>query len=768
LKSADCAGTTVLLTSLLCGLLATPARALAADNLIGFDAAGSSAELAVERKLDAGIDPADLRAWLEDLAAAPNHVGSPHDRRNAEKMRDMLASWGWDARIETFQVLYPTPLTERVELLAPSQHVAQLMEPPIPGDRGSAVPGALPAYNVYGADGDVTADVVYVNFGMDADYQELARRGVSVTGKIVLARYGGGWRGLKAKLAHEHGAVGCLIYSDPHEDGYAVGDAYPQGGWRPAAGIQRGSVADMPLYAGDPLTPGVGATAGATRLAIKDAASLMKIPVLPISWADAQPILAGLTGPVAPAGWRGSLPVTYHLGPGAAKVHLLVKSDWSLKPIYDVIATLTGRDFPDEWVIRGNHHDGWVEGAWDPLAGAVAELAEARAMGGLLKTGWRPRRTLVYASWDGEEPGLLGSTEWVETHAQELQAKAVLYLNSDENGRGFLSAGGSDSLQHLLNQVASAVTDPETGGSVQARLRARTLVDAAGSGTTDPDARAATDAASGGGDLLLEALGSGSDFTPFLQHLGIATLSVEYGGEADQSGVYHSRYDTFDHYVRFGDPDFKYGVALAQTNGRLMLRVADAQLLPQQAGTVAQRIDGYVHQLHALTDARRKHAVDLASMLDAHVYELAADPRRPLLAPKAEAAVPFLDLTALDNAVTRLTAAARAFDNAYAAQLGAGATLSADRARAVNALLRALEHSLTDPRGLPGRSWYTNLIYAPGMLTGYGAKTLPGVREAIEQGQWQTAEDYGRRTAAVLGAYSDQLDRATALLRPPG
>ncbi|HEX3837480.1 MAG TPA: transferrin receptor-like dimerization domain-containing protein [Steroidobacteraceae bacterium] len=748
-----------------CASLLLPALGNAAENMIGFDAAGSSAELGVERQLDANIASADLRGWLKDLAAAPNNVGAPHDRRNAEKIRAMLASWGWDAHIETFQVLYPTPLAERVELVAPTQHLAQLMEPPIPGDAGSAVPGALPAYNVYGADGDVTADVVYVNFGMDADYQELARRGISVSGRIVLARYGNGWRGLKAKLAHEHGAVGCLIYSDPHEDGYAAGDAYPLGGWRPANGIQRGSVADIPVYSGDPLTPGVGATAGATRLAIKDAPSLMKIPVLPISWADAQPILAALGGPVAPPAWRGSLPLTYHLGPGAAKVHLLVKSDWGLKPIYDVIATIRGADFPDEWVIRGNHHDGWVEGAWDPLAGVVAQLAEARAIGALLKTAWRPKRTLVYASWDGEEPGLLGSTEWVETHAKELQAKAVLYLNSDENGRGFLSAGGSDSLQHLLNQVAAAVTDPETGVSVQARLRARTLANTPG-GTGDADAQAAADAAGAGRDLLLKALGSGSDFTPFLQHLGIATLSVEFGGEADQSGVYHSRYDTFDHYVRFGDPDFKYGVALAQTNARMMLRVADAQLLPQQAGTVAQRIDGYVHQLHALVDARRKHAADLQSMIDARVFELASDPTRPLLAPAAEAPVPFLDFTPLDNAVTRLTSSARAFDAAYAAQLSAGVALPAERATQVNAVLRNLERALTDPRGLPGRAWYTHLIYAPGLFTGYGVKTIPGVREAIERSQWQTAEEYARRTAVALGNYSEQLDHATSLLRP--
>jgi N-acetylated-alpha-linked acidic dipeptidase len=749
---------------LMLGLLVAPAVA-GADNLIGFDAAGSSAELALEQQFDARLDPVDLKAWLKDLSAAPNHVGSPHDHRNAEKVRDMLASWGWNARIETFQVLYPTPLEEHLELVAPTRHEAQLLEPPIPGDAGSAVAGALPAYNVFGADGDVTADVVYVNFGSDADYQELARRGVSVAGKIALVRYGEMWRGLKVKLAQQHGAVGCVIYSDPHEEGYAVGDVYPQGGGRPAAGIQRGSVADILLYPGDPLTPGVGATAGAARLAIKDAPTLMKIPVLPIAWADAQPILAALGGPVAPPAWRGSLPLTYHLGPGAAKVHLMVKSDWSLKPIYDVIATLPGRDFPDEWVVRGNHRDGWVEGAWDPLAGAIAELGEAQAIGALLKTGWRPRRTLVYASWDGEEPGLMGSTEWVETHAQELRNKAVLYLNSDESGRGFIMPGGSDSLQRLLNEVAAAVTDPETGVSVGARLRARTLANGLGA-VLDGDARTAADAAAAGGDLPLQSLGAGSDFVPFTHHLGITTLSVEYGGEADQQGVYHSRYDTFDHYVRFGDPDFKYSVVLAQTNGRLVLRMADAQLLPQQGGSLAQRIDGYVHQLHALLDARRRHAADLDNLLRLRVFELASDPQRPLLPPPAEAPVPNVDLTPLDSAVLRLTRAARAFDAAYAAQLSAPGTLSNARAQRINALLRGLEQLMTDTRGLPGRSWYQNLIVAPATANGYAGKTLPGVREAIEQGQWQTAEEYARRTAAALGAYSDQLDRATAMLHP--
>ena len=746
------------------GLLAAPALAGAADTLLGFDTRGSGAELALERQFDSRLNPAELKSWLEDLSAAPNNVGSPHDRRNAEKVRDMLASWGWNAHIETFQVLYPTPLEEHLELVAPTRHVAQLLEPPIPGDAGSAVPGALPAYNVFGADGDVTAEVVYVNFGTEGDYQELARRGVSVAGKIALVRYGEMWRGLKVKLAQQHGAIGCIIYSDPHEEGYAVGDVYPAGGGRPATGIQRGSVADLLIYPGDPLTPGVGATAGAPRLPIKDASTLMKIPVLPIAWADAEPILAALGGPVAPPAWRGSLPLTYHLGPGAARVHLMVKSDWSLKPIYDVIATLPGRDFPQEWVVRGNHRDGWVEGAWDPLAGAIAELGEAQAIGALLKTGWRPRRTLIYASWDGEEPGLMGSTEWVETHAQELRDKAVLYLNSDESGRGFINAGGSDSLQHFLNEVAASVTDPETGVSVQARLRARILANGFGA-SLDGDARATADAAAAGGDLLLPPLGAGSDFVAFTHHLGIPTLSVEYGGEADQQGVYHSRYDTFAHYVRFGDPGFRYSVLLAQTNGRLMLRMADAQLLPEQGGPLAQRLQGYVHQLHALVESRRRHALEVDNLLHQRVFELASDPQKPLLPPAAEAPVPEVDLASLDGAVARLQRAARAFDEAYAAQLAGAPGISTQHAQRINALLRGLEQVMTDPRGLPGRSWYRNLIVAPASNNGYAGKTLPGVREALEQGDWRTAEEYARRTALALDACSEQLQRATTMLR---
>ena len=445
----------------------------ATPRMLGFTSQNAVAQQAIEEKFDASLDPSDQRAWLERMSSEPNHVGSPHDKANAEFILGKLREWGWDAEIETFYVLYPTPKKLSLELVAPTRFTARLHEPALDGDRTSGrTQNALPPYHAYGADGDVTAELVYVNQGMPDDYKELDRRGVSVKGRVVIARYGGGWRGLKPKLAYEHGAVGCVIYSDPHDDGYAAGDAYPKGGYRPADGVQRGSVSDMPVYSGDPLTPGTGATKDAKRLSIQEAKAVLKIPVMPISYSDAAPLLAALGGPVVPANWRGALPITYHIGPGPAQVHLTVASDWSQQPIYDVIATIKGSEHPDEWVIRGNHHDGWVFGAWDPLSANVALLSEAKAIGALVKGGWKPKRTLVYASWDGEEPGLLGSTEWVETHAAELRRKAVLYVNSDTNGRGFLRAGGSHSLQNLVNQVAADVRDPQTGVSARDRLRA--------------------------------------------------------------------------------------------------------------------------------------------------------------------------------------------------------------------------------------------------------------------------------------------------------
>jgi N-acetylated-alpha-linked acidic dipeptidase len=757
----------VLVASTLLSVLAAaaaPSATPGASVMFGFTADEAATEQGLEQRFDADINAGEMRGWLKTLSSEPNNVGSPHDKANAEAVRDLFKQWGWDAQIETFEVLYPTLKQHTLELVGPTKFVASLKEPPIAGDESSSRTDGLPAYNIYGGDGDVTGDLVYVNQGMPDDYKDLARRGIDVKGKIVITRYGGGWRGLKPKLAQEHGALGCIIYSDPKDDGYGPGDVYPKGGFRPAEGLQRGSVQDMTLYAGDPLTPGVGATKNAKRLKIDQAKTILKIPVLPISYGDAQPLLAALDGPVVPPSWRGALPITYHFGPGPAKVHLAISSDWGMKTLYDVIAKIPGAESPNEWIVRGNHRDGWVFGAWDPLSGHVAMLAEAKAVGALLQSGWKPKRTLVYASWDGEEPGLLGSTEWAETHADELQHKAVLYLNSDTNSRGFLGAGGSHTLQRLLNDAGASVKDPETGVSVVARLRARTLVEGFEKGATDEAKHDARIAASGA-DLPIEALGSGSDFTPFMQHLGIASLSIEYGGESDQGGVYHSNYDTFEHYVRFGDPQFAYGVAEAQTVGHVVLRVADAAVLPLQFTGFADTIATYVEELHKLTEGKRKSNEELDTLLDQNVFTLASDPTRAVLPPAREPKVPYLDFAPLDNAVPRLKASAKAYDALYAKLQAGEIKLSPAQLGELNALLQGMEQSLTQARGLPGREWFKHLIYAPGMLTGYGVKTLPGVRESIEAGKWDVANEYSGATAAVLNAYCTRIDKASELLK---
>ena len=761
--------------SVMASLVALSAAAAGPDTraMFGFSAEAGVREQGLEQHFDAQLNPEDLRSWLKSLSSAANHVGSPHDKANAEYVRDLFRQWGWEAHIEEFQVLYPTLKQHTLELVAPTKFVASLTEPPIPGDATSTLTDGLPPYNEYGADGDVTGELVYLNYGMPNDYKALARRGIDVQGKIVITRYGAGWRGLKPKLAQEHGAIGCIIYSDPRDDGYARGDAYPTGAWRPAEGLQRGSVLDMTLYPGDPLTPGVGATRDARRLPLSQARTLLKIPVIPISYADARPLLAALGGPVAPAPWRGALPITYHMGPGPAQVHLSISSDWGLKPLYDVIAKIPGSASPDQWVVRGNHRDAWVFGADDPLSGQVAMLAEAKAIGALLKSGWKPKRTLVYASWDGEEPGLLGSTEWAETHAAELQRKAVLYLNSDTNARGFLEPAGSHSLQHLLNDVASSVSDPENGVSTQARLRARMLVrgyekEAAEEGEGAEDRARDAKLAAAGGDLPIGALGSGSDYSAFLQHLGITTLSIQYGGEADQAGVYHSKYDSFDHYVRFGDPQFAYGIAEAQTVGHVVLRMADADVLPLQFTGFADTVSDYVEQLQKLVEEKRRHAAELGKLLDENAFGLDADPTRVVAPPQREAPVPAVDFAPLTSVVARLKRSAQSYDAAYL-KLTAGETrLSAAQRAQLNQLLQGMEQKLTDARGLPGRDWFRHFVYAPGALTGYGVKTLPGVREAIDGARWGEANQYAGVTAQVLGVYCDSLDKVTALLTHAG
>ncbi len=743
-----------------------PARLLATAALISLTTAGAARTTpapadakALERSFDAQINSADQLAWLKDMSSAPNHVGSQHDRANAEMQLALFKQWGWNARIETFQVLYPTPISTTLELVAPERVTLGGQEPAVPEDPSTAdLSGALPPYVAYQGDGDVTGSVVYANYGMPEDYEALAARGISVKGKIVLARYGGGWRGLKPRLAQEHGAAGCLIYSDPADDGYGERDPFPRGGGRPEAGVQRGSVQDMTQYPGDPLTPGIGATQGAKRLTRETAPTILKIPALPISYGDALKIMARLEGPMITGPARGGLALAYHWGgTDAVKVHLAVKSDWSLKPIYDVIAVMPGTTRPDEWVVRGNHHDGWVFGASDPLTGQVALMSEAKALGALARAGWRPGRTIVYASWDGEEPGLLGSTEWVETHADELARKAVVYINTDGNGRGFLNAGGSHDLQHFVNAAARDVTDPQTSVSVLERLRAHVRADAYAGTAKKAEGSTALDAAKSGGDMPLGALGSGSDYSAFLQHIGIPSLDIGFGGEDGGGGSYHSAYDTFYHVTKFDDPGLVYGAVLSKMIGRLVLRAADAPLVPARYADLATTVSRYVTEVKKLAMDQRAKDRARRDLTQENVFKLASHPDDPTIAPEDKGVTPLIDMLALEDAADRLARSAHAADAAIERM---PAMPMADQVRMAT-LLRDIDQLLVDGAGLPGRSWFRNLVYAPGTLTGYGAKTLPGVREAIEQRRFADATAYIARTAAVLNAYADRLD-ATA------
>lgn len=699
-------------------------RAAPTADLFGFSPASSASETAWEMKFRALPQPANIRANMQYMSAEPHNVGTARQHQVAEWVLAQFKSYGLDAHIEEFQTLYPTPLLRTVELVAPTRYTAVLKEPAIPEDPTSGQAGQLPTVNMYSADGDVTAPLIYVNYGMPDDYTQLDKMGISVRGAIVIARYGNGWRGIKPKLAYMHGAVGCLIYSDPRDDGYYQGDVYPKGAFRPDQGVQRGSVMEMELYPGDPETPGWGSVPGAKRLPLSQVTNLQKIPVQPISYGDALPLLRALDGPVAPAAWRGALPITYHIGPGPAKVHLALKFNWGLANLYDVIATIPGSEFPDQWVVRGNHLDAWVNGADDPLSGQSALLEEARAYGVLLKQGWRPKRTIVYCAWDGEEPSLIGSTEWAETHAAELQQKAVAYLNSDTNSRGWLNLSGSQTLQHFLNQVAQDITDPETGQTVWLRDQQHREAEAR--------TQQARDAIMDNGDLRIGALGSGSDFSPFLQHLGIAAVDLGYGGESP-GGVYHSIYDDFYWYTHFGDTTFVYGRALAQTMGTAVMRLANADVLPLQFGGFADNLELYQSEIEA-------------------EY-------------KAQGATGF-DFHPMEQAIASLKSAATDYDQAFSAAAANGslfATSAADRA-ALNDLLYQSERKLLDPSGLPQRPWYQHQVYAPGLFTGYGVKTLPGVREAIEARNYPLAASEEAVLVRALDAFTAQIAAARAKL----
>ena len=738
-----------------------PSASNSAVSLLGYGPQTSQPEREWEKKFRDGIVPGNIRENMQRLSARPHHVGSPYDKDNAEWILGKFKEWGFDAHIETFSVLFPTPKQRVVELLEPTKFTAKLQEPALAIDPTSGQTAEqLPPYNAYSIDGDVTGPLVYVNFGNREDYEQLDRLGVSVKGAIVIARYGGGWRGVKPKVAAEHGAIGCIIYSDPRNDGYYEGDDYPGGGWRPKFGVQRGSVMDTD-YPGDPLTPGVGATADAKRLAIKDAKTITKIPVLPISYGDAQPLLAALKGNVAPEGWRGGLPITYHVGPGPAKVHLKVESNWDMKPLYDVIAILHGTD-DQHWVLRGNHHDAWVNGAEDPISGQAALLEEARMFGELHRGGWTPKRTIVYCAWDGEEPGLLGSVEWVETHVDELKQRAVAYINSDSNSRGFLYAGGTQDLESLISGVARDVQDPETKMSVFERSHLHSIAEAKNA-EERKDVRKRK-------DLDVRALGDGSDFTAFQDFAGISTLNLGFGGEADGT-QYHSVYDDFYWYTHFVDTDFVYGRALAQTIGTSVMRLADADLIPVDYAPQAEAIEKYEGELEKLLKDKQEEFTERNLELQEGVFRATNDPRRPTVPPPVETVPPYINFAPMKNALEALKKSSDRYSKALSKwQAAGGPSESAQKMELLNVDLLKVSRLFLNEKGLPERPWFKNQIYAPGAYTGYGAKPIAAVREYMDEKKWKEAEGQVPQVAQVIENVAAGIDKCAddleALIAP--
>ena len=717
--------------------------------LISLGTASAQDQKQLESSFDSHLSTENIGKTIKELTLKPHYLGSPASKEVAENLLAKFKSYGWDAELAVYNVLFPTPKVRLLEMTAPTKFKALLKEPAYKEDATSGHPDQLPTYNAWSADGDVSAELVFVNFGLPEDYETLNKLGIDVKGKIVIARYGRSWRGIKPKVAQEHGAIGCIIYSDPMEDGYFQGDVYPKGSFKNEYGVQRGSIMDMVIYPGDPLTPFIGATENAKRLKKEDAENLLKIPVLPISYHDAQPLLQALGGPVAPPDWRGALPFTYHIGPGKTSIRLKVEFDWKMVPAYNVIAKIKGSVYPDQWVIRGNHHDGWNPGANDPISGVAAMMEEAKSIGELVKNGYKPKRTLVYCAWDAEEPGLIGSTEWVEDHLAELKQKAVVYINSDGNGRGFLSAAGSHGLESMIDGIAKDVIDPQTKVSVFDRLKAREVV-SAGSDKAKKESMAKK-------SMSISALGSGSDYSAFLQHAGIPSLNIAFGGE-NPGGEYHTAYDSYDFYSRFGDPGFSYGRALSQTIGRAVLRMADANTLPFEFKNLHKTISSYVADMISMTDQMRESTAVYNQVISGNNHQLAADPTKPEKLPIRKVEVPFIDFSALQNSLVKLESSATTLSDKIATGKIASTSL-----KALNEALFTAEQNLLTTTGLPRRPWYKHTIYAPGFYTGYGVKTMPGVREAIEQRDWKEAQDQIKIAADAIIRLAEHLNNTTKL-----
>ena len=681
-----------------------------AGDISGFVPARAAAERQLEQKFLSIPDAAHAESNLRHLTSEPHMAGTEASHRVAEWLLDQYRSFGFDAQIVTYSAWLPQPREMTLELIKPARRPLASPEQSLDGDKDTYDKRAVPAFNIYSPSGEVTAPVVYVNYGTSEDYHKLASLGISVEGKIALVRYGHGYRGIKAKLAEEHKAVALIIYSDPDDDGYAVGDPYPQGPWRPVSGIQRGSVLYTQIYPGDPLTPGVAAVQAAGRAAPADAPSLPHIPTMPINAQDAAVILGNLVGAHVPSGWQGGLPFTYHVGPGSAEVHLKLVMDYQQRPLYSVIAKLHGTA-DGEWVVLGNHHDAWVFGAADPGSGTAAMLETARALGELVRSGWKPRRTIVICAWDGEEPGLLGSTEWVEANRAELQAKAVAYINTDVGvtGPNFI-ASASPSLKQLVRDATREVDDPATGLRVYdawSEHSPRANGDASGTAREAPT----TDTP---GQASLGALGSGSDYSPFFDHAGIPSVDMAFGGDY---GVYHSLYDDFYWMKHFGDPTFAYHAALARVLGTLALRLDEADILPFDYQTYATEIERAATN-RFLRASRETDKAALQPVLDA-AAQLSAS------ASRASQALRSISATSLDAA----------------------------KADEINHSLAAVEQAFLAPGGLAGRPWFKHTIYAPGSYAGYAAEMLPGVSESLDRNDSAALRlEAGSLTEALLRA----------------
>lgn len=690
-------------------------------SLRGFFPAEVAREAEFEKTFRASPTPERARQDLWVLTQAPHVAGTPEDYKTAQYVLNQFREAGLDAKVVEYQVLLPMPKEIKIDLVEPFKREGPTPEEGWPWDKDSYNSDVVPAFNAYSPSGDVTARVVYANYGLPDDYQRLKQMGIDVEGKIVIVRYGKCFRGVKAYVAEQNRAAGLLIYSDPFEDGYRQGDVYPRGPWRPARGVQRGSILYMTDYAGDPLTPGYAATKVAKRINIKEATTLPHIPTAPISYEDASPVLENLAGPVAPQSWQGALPFTYHVGPGASKVHLKLEMHFETRDIWDVVAEIPGASQPGWWIVVGNHRDAWTYGAADPNSGTAPLLAVARGLGQLLRQGWKPQRTILLASWDAEEFGLIGSTEWAEEYADQLTRNGVAYLNMDVGVAGpHFVASAVPSLARLIREVTQDVPDPKTGRSIFAvwsdessRLRRERGVPIVVP-TEEPLLTATTQG-------MVGELGSGSDFTPFLQHLGVPSVDLGFGGSY---GVYHAIYDNFYWMEHFGDPTFKYSVAAAQIYGTLALRLADADILPFDYEDYGNSIQNYLH-------------------------DLGEDLKKQSLSEK-------LQLGEAEEAARKFTESAKAL-SAKLAEVNTSGLTDPGKLATVNHALLEVERGFLLEKGLPGRPWFRHAFYAPGVYTGYAAVVLPGVREAVDRRDWVTA-------AQQLGLVLAAIDRGTLTL----